>query len=129
MSIAQSFFSPQPQSDGPKPAAYLLKSILHDWSDAYCHTILKHLRKAVTVDDGTRLLVMDSIASSATTERGGDASENEDEEAKARREVAGIYQERAKAPLLGNWGAAGATPYFADVIVSTYPPLLSIQRH
>lgn len=39
--------------------AYLMKSILHDWSDAHCHLILKHIREELP-EDG-RLLVCEMI--------------------------------------------------------------------
>ena len=53
----------------------------------------------------------------------------DEEEALTKREFGNVYQERAKAPLLGNWGAAGATPYFADMIVCDIPvPLISLSQ-
>lgn len=127
--LAHSFFSPQPPlAGGIKPAAFLLKAILHDWSDEYCHIMLKHLRNAVAVDDSTRLLVVNPITPSACSGVAEEGFEDE-EEALTKREFGNVYQERAKAPLLGNWGAAGATPYFADMIVCDIPvPLISLSQ-
>ena len=43
VSIHPTNFLKQPP---PKADAYLLKAILHDWSDDHCHTILQHVKAA-----------------------------------------------------------------------------------
>lgn len=55
---AHDFFTPQPPRDRP-PSVFLLRSILHDWSERYCVTILRHLRNAAGLD--TRLLIVDLV--------------------------------------------------------------------
>ena len=64
---AQSFLSPPSQDMIElKPAVYILKHVLHDWSDSYCHQILKHLRDAAAhSSEKPTLLVIDFIVSLA----------------------------------------------------------------
>ncbi|KAG6898618.1 hypothetical protein C0993_005645 [Termitomyces sp. T159_Od127] len=50
------FFTPQPVANA---SVFILKQILHDWSDPYCVPILKELRAAATPE--TKLVVVDSI--------------------------------------------------------------------
>ncbi|USP77426.1 hypothetical protein yc1106_04700 [Curvularia clavata] len=61
---AHDFFMPQPPRDsGSAPDIYLLRRVLHDWSDEQAHEILQHL--AVAIQDGgnprARLIIMDAI--------------------------------------------------------------------
>jgi hypothetical protein len=50
------FFTPQPITDA---AVFLLKSILHDWSDPYITKILTHLRASAKPD--TILVICDIV--------------------------------------------------------------------
>ena len=112
---AQSFLLPQsPDMVELKPAVYVLKHILHDWSDSYCHTILQHLRDAAENSTNTKLLVLDSIVPYACCLPGnaGDGS--------SAHALPGFLQATAEPPLLGNWGNASSLAYFADMVVSIY---------
>ena len=111
----QNFFGPQPKLNPPRrPAVFLLKHILHDWSDSYCHTILQHLRDAAENNANTKLLVLDSIVPYACCLPGnaGDGS--------SAHALPGFLQATAEPPLLGNWGNASSLAYFADMVVSIY---------
>jgi hypothetical protein len=57
---AQDFFAPQPADDQPVPKAYLLKSVLHDWPDADCVSILRNLTPAMEAH-GTKLFIVDRV--------------------------------------------------------------------
>ena len=117
-SPAQSFLTPQPKGTQElKPAAFLIKHILHDWSYQYCRVILKHLRDAAGRNGETRLLVIDYVVSYACRISG--ESDDKDGDLTARRSIPGVYQDLAQPPLLANWGAASAFPYFADLVVSS----------
>ncbi len=52
----QDAFSPQP--DSLKPSAYLLKSILHDWTDEDCTKILRNLVPKME-SYGTKIIIME----------------------------------------------------------------------
>ena len=113
---AQSFLLPQsPDMVELKPAVYVLKHILHDWSDSYCHQMLKHLHDA-TAHSGEKptLLVIDFIVSLACHTNEGDP---DNDDFRARQEIPGVYQPSASPPLLANWGYAAAFPYSADLNV------------
>ncbi|KAI0695021.1 O-methyltransferase [Cytidiella melzeri] len=56
------FFAPQPVKG---PAVFMMRCILHDWSDDYAIKILRQLRSAA--DTTTQLLIGDSIVSYACT--------------------------------------------------------------
>ncbi|KAG6860183.1 hypothetical protein C0995_014728 [Termitomyces sp. Mi166 len=53
---AHDFFGPQSVTNA---SVFLLKNILHDWSDASCINILTHLRAAATPE--TKLLILDCV--------------------------------------------------------------------
>ncbi|KAG5727433.1 Sterigmatocystin 8-O-methyltransferase [Termitomyces sp. T112] len=53
---AHNFFGPEPVTNA---SVFLLKNILHDWSDANCIKILTHLRAAATPE--TKLLILDCV--------------------------------------------------------------------
>ncbi|MBN8232736.1 SAM-dependent methyltransferase [Corallococcus macrosporus] len=48
---------------------YVLKRILHDWSDAVCVDILRHCRRAMA--DGGRVLVVDTVIPPGSAPHGG----------------------------------------------------------
>ncbi|KAG6878930.1 hypothetical protein C0992_006574 [Termitomyces sp. T32_za158] len=91
------FFTPQPVANA---SVFILKQILHDWSDPYCTRILKELRAAATPK--TKLIVFDAIISYAChdppTESGLDSGHKE-----------------APAPLLANYGTVNVMPYLVDI--------------
>ncbi|KAJ3555091.1 hypothetical protein NM688_g2768 [Phlebia brevispora] len=94
---AHDFFTPQPVKE---PAVFMLRHILHDWSDKYALIILKQLRAAA--GPHTQLLVIDYTVQYACV----DAST---------RDIPGTEIQLPPAPLLANQGAAGAMPYYVDV--------------
>ncbi|KAL1742488.1 O-methyltransferase-domain-containing protein [Schizophyllum fasciatum] len=104
---AHSFFEPQPKR---AVSAFLLKQILHDWSDPYCAKILAHLRSAAA--EMTRLVIMDSCLSFACHEpvdEGGLSG------------IPGARAHEAPAPLLANYGAANENGYLNDLVSQPYP--------
>lgn len=95
--LAHDFFSPQPIKDAD---IFLLRTILHDWSDKYALQILRHLRAAATPT--TRLLVLDQILSYACPD---DSLQT----------IPGVATSRPPAPLLPNGGYAAAVGYYIDM--------------
>ncbi|KAJ6480521.1 S-adenosyl-L-methionine-dependent methyltransferase [Mycena vitilis] len=87
------FFEPQPQTDA---TIFLLKQIMHDWSDEYCVKILKRLWDAA--QPKTTLLLLDSIMPLACHDP-----------------VAEEGLQEAPAPLLANYGAVNEMGYNADL--------------
>ncbi len=87
-------------------SVFLLKQVLHDWSDAYASTILTELRKAASKD--TRLVVIDNIISYACHDSSLDGEDVA---------IAGAADRDAPAPLLPNFGAANDTGYIIDMVV------------
>ncbi|KAF8575758.1 S-adenosyl-L-methionine-dependent methyltransferase [Ramaria rubella] len=65
---AHDFFAPQPPRDRP-PSVFLLRSILHDWSQRYSTTILSHLRDAAGPE--TRLLIVDLVLTTSCPDNSG----------------------------------------------------------
>lgn len=52
------FFTPQPIRGA---RAYFMRSVLHDWPDEQCRTILEHLRDAME-PDYSRILISDCVS-------------------------------------------------------------------
>lgn len=98
---AQDFFEEQQVH---KPAVFLLRMILHDWSDEYCVKILRRLSAAA--GPSTQLVVVDSIIGYACSN-----AENVEN-------IPGAKMPLPPPPLLPNLGASGALPYFVDMQVS-----------
>ncbi|KAG6868849.1 hypothetical protein C0993_008978 [Termitomyces sp. T159_Od127] len=98
----QNFFTPQPTNR--EVSVFLLKQILHDWSDEYCVKILTQLRNAARKD--TRLLVVESLVPYACHEANvnGDASD-----------IPGSIPKEAPAPLLANYGLVNEMVYAIDI--------------
>ncbi|KAK7056304.1 hypothetical protein VNI00_002857 [Paramarasmius palmivorus] len=94
------FLTPQPQK-GPK--IFMIKQIMHDWSDEYCVKILKHLRDAATPE--TKLLVLESIMPYSC----------HDPSAEDKNGIPGAAPKEAPAPLLANYGAVNEMGYLADI--------------
>ncbi|KAL4259735.1 O-methyltransferase COMT-type [Pleurotus pulmonarius] len=94
------FFEPQPRLSA---AVYLLKQVLHDWSDEYCIKILSHLRAAAVPE--TKLVLVDSIMPFACHDSSG----------KMKSGLPGGVPHEAPAPLLANFGAVNEMGYNADI--------------
>ncbi|KAA1466023.1 O-methyltransferase [Dentipellis sp. KUC8613] len=93
-------FAAQPEVSN-KPDLFILRQILHDWSDLYAHKILKHLRDAAGLN--TRLLIAESVLSYA-------CEQSSDEVA-----IKGAKLPALPAPLLPNVGGANALTCFKDI--------------
>jgi hypothetical protein len=99
VSSVYDFFAPQPEKNA---TVFLLKQIMHDWSDEYCIKILTQLRAAATPD--TTLLVLDSIMPLACR----------DPSASDPHGIPGAVPTEAPVPLLANYGAVNEMGYNAD---------------
>ncbi|KAL1670094.1 O-methyltransferase-domain-containing protein [Schizophyllum commune] len=100
---SHSFFEPQTPRD---VSVFLLKQILHDWSDPYCAKILTHLRTAATPGK-TKLVIMDSCLSLA-------CREPLDAQFK---DIPGALPHEAPEPLLPNYGPANDSGYLQDLVM------------
>ncbi|KAI5890571.1 S-adenosyl-L-methionine-dependent methyltransferase [Schizophyllum commune H4-8] len=100
---AHSFFEPQTLRGVD---VFLLKQILHDWSDPYCAKILTHLR-AVATPGKTKLVIMDSCLSLACREPLDDQF----------KDIPGALPHEAPEPLLPNYGPANDSGYLQDLVM------------
>jgi hypothetical protein len=94
---AHNFFNAQPVKNAD---VFLLRAILHDWSDKYGLQILRNLREAAM--PSTHLIIIDNVMLYAC----------EDESLK---EVPGAEIELPPAPLLPNGGHSRTTWYYEDL--------------
>ncbi|KAH7103685.1 O-methyltransferase [Auriculariales sp. MPI-PUGE-AT-0066] len=99
---AHDFFSPQPRKDVD---IFIMRSIIHDWADEYCNTILKHLRAAASAK--TRLIVIEQIVPYACAGAPIDTSH-----IKGAAEVA---LPPPPAPLIANMGFVSLPAYLGDM--------------
>lgn len=104
---AHDFFKPQPHNNA---SVFLLKIIIHDWSDEFCVKLLARLREAATKD--TVLLLIESIMPFACHDSQGDDNY----------EIPGAVPHEAPAPLLANYGHTNLMGYNADIDVWISPP-------
>ncbi|KAJ7612050.1 S-adenosyl-L-methionine-dependent methyltransferase [Mycena polygramma] len=93
------FFAPQPETN---TSVFLLKQIMHDWSDKYCVKILSQLWEAATPT--TTLLLMDTIMPLAC----------HDPSVEGPNAIPGAAAKEAPPPLLANYGAPNDMGYNAD---------------
>jgi hypothetical protein len=56
--VSGDFFKSVPSGD-----AYILKHVIHDWTDDECRVILGHIRQALTKESGGRLLLLEWVIS------------------------------------------------------------------
>ncbi len=59
--VSGDFFSNVPEG----PDAYILKSVLHDWDDGECGTILRNVRKAIGENTDARLFLIEAVMTEA----------------------------------------------------------------
>ncbi|KAF7359926.1 hypothetical protein MVEN_00718600 [Mycena venus] len=85
-------------------AVFLLRYVLHNWSDNQAQVMLRHLRAAALPT--TRLVILEKIVPFASVE---------DSEASRTKDIAGAFRPSAKYPLLPNWGPATADLYLYDL--------------
>lgn len=102
--VGSSFFEPQPKFH-KSPDVFLLRYVLHDWSDKYAIKILRHLRDTATAD--TKLVVIDTIVAHAC---------------EADDSAANPFVSPPPRPLLRNWGEANMTVYNVDIAVRSSVP-------
>ncbi|TFY63589.1 hypothetical protein EVG20_g6256 [Dentipellis fragilis] len=94
---AHDFFKAQPKHDVPI-SVFLLKQIIHDWSDQYALKILKRLRDAAAPD--TKLVLVDTLIGYACRQ----PSDNEGKQENGQG-IPGAMPVEAPEPLLVNFGA------------------------
>ncbi|KAJ7803466.1 O-methyltransferase [Mycena olivaceomarginata] len=91
------FFAAQPVKDA---GVFLLRYILHDWTDKQAKVLLRSLRAAALPT--TRLIIAEKILPFASR-------------LQRKYDIPGASRPIAEAPLLPNWGVAMADLYFYDL--------------
>ncbi|KAJ6478129.1 O-methyltransferase [Mycena vitilis] len=95
--LEHDFFAPHPVKNAD---IFMLRQIVHDWSDDAAIKILSQLRAAATPK--SKLVIVDQIIPYATESALVDS-------------IPGTARPLPPAPLLRNMGAANAVPYWADI--------------
>lgn len=104
LSTEQNYLERQPKL--PRPAdAYILRNVLHDWSDKYAREILRNLREFAKAN--TKLMIVDAVTEYACATPSLTAGDV----------VPGYRHTTAPRPLLPNLGAANAIAYNMDIAV------------
>ncbi|PAV21548.1 S-adenosyl-L-methionine-dependent methyltransferase [Pyrrhoderma noxium] len=96
------FFEPQP-THSQAPDIFLLRQIMHDWSDSNCVKLLKNLRMVAKQD--TKLVIIDSVILTAC------------ESLVNGKITHGENQELPPYPLLPNMGYTSVLSYMVDLVV------------
>ena len=96
------FFTPQPQTNA---SVFLLKFIVHDWSDENCVKILKHLRDVAKPD--TKLILVEAILPYGC--RVANTSDL----------PPGTAPTEAPEPLLAHWGINNLMTFYIDMTVGS----------
>jgi hypothetical protein len=96
-------------------AAFLVRHVVHDWSDANVVIILTHLRAAAL--PSTKLVIIENITPSASGGTSTNAAVNAIP-------ILGQPRKAASAPLLPNFGMAGVPLYYYDLTVRFLFPRL-----
>jgi hypothetical protein len=106
------FFLDQPVQDAD---VFLVRYILHDWSDKDAREILLRLRESA--QPNTKLVVIDTLVPYACrSSRENEAQRDADgETTKGTTET----ERKAPYPLLGNYGLAGNFPHLLDIQMMT----------
>ncbi|KAJ6456668.1 O-methyltransferase [Mycena sanguinolenta] len=100
------FLEPQPVKDA---AVFLLRHILHDWTDPSAIVILTHLRAAALPT--TKLVIIENIVQSACSGESTHPHVNSIP-------ILGVPRKPAPPPLLANFGMAGAPLYYYDLTMN-----------
>ncbi|KAL0564998.1 hypothetical protein V5O48_017036, partial [Marasmius crinis-equi] len=101
---AHDFFTPQPEQDA---TIFLLRHVVHNWSDEDSVKILGHLRRAAR--NNTKLLLLEIIMPYACRIPKDHASKSE---------IPGAVPEEAPAPLLANFGVVNEFAHLMDMTAS-----------
>ena len=101
--LGTDFLCPQPQLPST-PDIFLIGHALHNQPDKYANMLLSHLRKIAT--KSTKLIIIDFFIDHACV-----VPENSEYA------VPGGPSPIAPTPLLPNYGAAAAYPYYMDMVV------------
>ncbi|KAI0314822.1 S-adenosyl-L-methionine-dependent methyltransferase [Amylostereum chailletii] len=96
------FRTPQPVKNA---SVFLMRRIMHDYSDDICIDILRHLRDAAS--PSTRLVIVDNVTPYACAT----------EEANIKQAVNGSSSKTTPAPLLANRGDVNLTVYLMDILM------------
>uniref|UniRef100_A0A0W0F268 Putative S-adenosyl-L-methionine-dependent methyltransferase n=1 Tax=Moniliophthora roreri TaxID=221103 RepID=A0A0W0F268_MONRR len=99
---AHDFFTEQPQKDA---SVFLVKHVLHNWSDEDCQKMLSRLRDAARPD--TKLLVLEIIMPYVC---------HQDTQGK-KSVIPGATPREAPKPLLANFGSVNEFAYVLDMLV------------
>jgi len=102
---AHNFLEPQPVKDA---AAFLVRHVVHDWSDANVVIMLTHLRAAALPT--TKLVIIENIAATACAGESTHPHVNSIP-------ILGVPRKPASPPLLANFGMAGLPLYYYDLTV------------
>jgi len=108
-SLAHDFFETQPHNDTD---VFVLRHILHDWSDTYASKILKQLRAAAK--DSTRLIFVEQILLYACAVPTANSTTIATSNIPGAAELGGPP---APEPLLANLGIVNLFSYLIDIQV------------